>query len=213
MRLLMVMGLALVAFSARAAEVRLRPAATCGSGVVRLADVADIEAADAALAAALGEIPLCPAPAAGGERSLSQQEVRQLLALSGVERADVNVSGSDQVTIQADQSRSPAAPQAGTPGIRQAAFQTQTKKPQPTPVEPQGDKPTKREQLVERGATVNVVARAAGVRIATSGKALQPGAAGETILVELDSKEKVQARVVASQAVEVAVPGKNGVAH
>jgi len=207
------LGVLLLDGVSSAAEVRLRPTATCGSTVVRLADVAEIEAADASLAAALGEIPLCPAPAVGGERSLSQHDVRQLLVLSGVERADVNVGGSERVTIQAEKSLMHPAPQAGAAGVRQAAFQTQAKKAQPAAPEPPADKLAKREQLVDRGANVSVYARAAGVRIATSGKALQPGAAGETILVEMENKEKVQARVVAAQAVEVAVPGKNGVSR
>jgi flagella basal body P-ring formation protein FlgA len=61
---------------------------------------------------------------------------------------------------------------------------------------------------VERGSSVSVYARAAGVRIATSGKALAHGAAGETISVEMEGgKQRVQAKVVAPQAVEVVVGG------
>jgi len=199
--------LAILAFGqfGTAAEVRLRSSAACASSIVRLADVAEIDSEDAALAAALGEIPLCPAPAAGGERSLSQNDVRQLVALSGVERADVRITGSERVAILAEDVASP--PKSRHPhasGIRQAAFQSPTKK---SPAETRPALPeTKPElvRLVERGASVNVFARAAGVRIATSGKALEAGAAGETISVELEGgREKVHARIVAAQTVEV----------
>ena len=170
------------------------------------------------MAAALAEIPLCPAPAVGSERSLSQDEVRQLLSLSGVERASVQVTGSERVALLVDHSRSAPgrSSQIGVSGVRQAIFETTAgHKPAVQRLAAASPKTlpaaaTAPVRLVERGANVNVVARAAGVRIATSGKALQPGIAGETILVELEgNKEKVQARVVGPQAVEVAVAEKN----
>src|SRR5689334_20355340 len=71
---------------AQAAEVRLRSAAGCSAAVVRVADVAEVFAEDARIANALAEITLCPAPGPGSTRTLSQSEVQQLLALSGVDR-------------------------------------------------------------------------------------------------------------------------------
>jgi flagella basal body P-ring formation protein FlgA len=65
-------------------------------------------------------------------------------------------------------------------------------------------------RLVERGAIVSVHARAAGVRISTSGKAIEAGSTGDFVRVELaDSKERVVARVVGPQEVEVAAGGVN----
>ena len=59
---------------------------------------------------------------------------------------------------------------------------------------------------MEKGASVMVHAQTGGIRIRTSGKALEAGSSGETISVELaDSKEKVLARIVGPQMVEVAV--------
>jgi len=214
MRILLLLGTLVLANVAAAADVRLRSSVTCSSSIVRLADVAEIDTDDAVLAAALAEIPLCPAPAAGSEKTLSQHDVRQLLGLSGVERTDIQLTGSESVTLRTDTSRPQPSPSRalGMNGVRQAAFE------KPTAMKPFATRPAaeiappapKLELLIERGSSVNVLARAAGVRIAASGKALQPGAAGDTILIELaDSKEKVQARVVAAQTVEIAVGGKN----
>ena len=188
-----------------AAEVRLRASAACSTSVVRLADVAEIEADDAQLVAALGDIPLCPAPATGGERTLTQHDVRQLLSLSGVERTDIRISGSERVAVLGEQAALPGQPRPQrTAGIRQAAFELPGKK---TPTEIRPATPEKQPAaalLVQRGASVDVYARAAGVRVATSGKALAAGAAGDTIQVELEGgREKVHARVIAAQTVEV----------
>jgi hypothetical protein len=191
--------------SAQAAEVRLRASAACSSSVVRLADVAEIEAEDPALLAALGDIPLCPAPAMGGERTLTQQDVRQLLALSGVERSDIRVTGSERVAVLGEQTALPAQARPQRPaGVRQAAFELPDKK---SPTEIRLALPERQPDvapLIQRGASVNVYARAAGVRVATSGKALAAGATGDTIQVELEGgREKVHARIVAAQTVEV----------
>ncbi len=210
MRFALFVGLLAGLQSVDAAEVRLRASAVCASTVVRLSDVAEIDAEDPALAAALAEIPLCPAPAAGGERSLSQHDVRQLLALSGVEPALVRITGSERVAILGENVASSLQPRHPLPsGIRQAAFQSPAKKP-PAAIRPAlPEKAPEPAKLVERGASVNVFARAADVRVATSGKALEAGAAGETILVELEGgREKVHALIVAAQTVEVLAPAR-----
>lgn len=197
-----------------AAEVRLRASATCSAAVVRLADVAEIEAADAALAAALAEIPLCPAPAVGSEKSLTQQDVRQLLAFSGLERGDVQVTGSESVTVLVDATRVSAgrSRQVGAAGVRQALFVAPTSKrpgasrpaaapaaaitPVPTPV-----------KVVERGSSVTAISRKPGICVTETGKATQAGAIGDSILIEL-AGGKAQARIVAPQTVEVVSAGK-----
>src|SRR4051812_28961540 len=118
--------------AAKGAEVRLRSAAVCGGTVTRVADVAEVFAADHRVANALADIPLCPAPAAGQSRVVSQEEIRQLLDLSGVERKTAAVTGSETVTItrEASPRHSPAIKQplvAG--GIRQAAFEVEAELP------------------------------------------------------------------------------------
>jgi len=208
--------LLLFALPLTAAEVRLRSSAVAAGAVVRLADVADITSQDPALSEALGEIPLCPAPAAGRERSLHQYELRQLLKVSGVEPGRATVTGSEAVRISFQAADHPLArikrPLAAS-GVRQAAFETsaepidRTAVPKdPIPSEPARLSP-KDGVLVERGAVVTVQARVAGVRITTSGKALDEGGAGATIGVELaDSKQRVLAQVTGPQKVEVTAP-------
>src|SRR5689334_16750080 len=92
-------GVLLVAATSNAADVRLRSAAVCGGSVVRVADVAEVFGDDQRFAQSLADLPLCPAPAAGRQRVLSQDEVRQLLEFSGVERKLVTITGSETVTI------------------------------------------------------------------------------------------------------------------
>src|SRR6476619_4387977 len=117
--------LVLVAMAAPAAEVRLRSSAACRAPVVRLADVAEVFADDQRLATALAEIPLCPAPAAGKQRFLSQQDVRQLLVLSGVDSDAARVTGSDTVSVTSDGATSASLPKRPSvaDGVRQAAFE------------------------------------------------------------------------------------------
>jgi hypothetical protein len=202
------------------AEVRLRSTAGCSAAVVRLADVAEIHTDDVRLGEALAEIPLCPAPTGGSTRSLSQHDVRQLLALSGVEKKTAQVTGSAAVAISAQGTRPLAQgrPLLVASGVRQAAFAVdaagdQTKEPAslpPAPFSPPVPKPSEPAALIERGSSVTIKAQTAGVRITTSGKALDAGAAGETIGVELfDTKQRVLARVIGPQLVEVAVGNRS----
>jgi len=201
-----------------AAEVRLRASIVCPAPVVRLADVAEIRGDDRAVAEALGYVALCPAPAPGSTQQLSQHQIRQLLTLSGVQPAQVVVTGSEAVELLAEGSVPPsrrAAPPAGT--IRQVLFtDDDSTGPAPNPIPPMIT-PTPRTLApprgdaanlpqVQRGAVVTISSRRPGIRITTSGKALEAGSAGDTIGVELaDSRERVQARVVGPQTVEIVV--------
>jgi flagella basal body P-ring formation protein FlgA len=209
--------LLLFALPLSAAEVRLRSSAVAGGAVVRLADVADITSPDPALSEALGEIPLCPAPAAGRERSLHQQEVRVLLTLSGVEAGRATVTGSEAVRIGFQTAGQPMTrikrPLAAS-GVRLAAFETSAEpvdraaaaRQSPDPAEP-ARLDVKDAVLVARGEVVTVQARVAGVRLTTSGKALDDGSAGATIGVELaDTKQRVLGQVTGPQKVEVTAP-------
>jgi flagella basal body P-ring formation protein FlgA len=194
-----------------AVEIRLRSTATSGSSIVRLADVAEV-IGEPQVASALTDVPLCPAPAAGQERKLSQEDVRQLLTLSGLERSDCVVTGSDFVALTGSSRAASGLPTRRpliASGVRQAVFEAdinakqrpQRAKPMPPVIEPPAPAAV---PLVERNATVSVSARTAGVRISTSGKALEAGKAGDTINVELaDSKQRILATITGPQAVEV----------
>jgi hypothetical protein len=206
------------AAAANAADLRLRSGAVCATSVVRVADVAEVFASDYRLAQSLAEVPLCPAPAAGRERVLTQEHIRQLVELSGAEKKSFTITGSETVTITTG-GTSIAATSARQPlvasGVRQAAFEvlappTTPAKPAVLPVAkpanaPLADaKPTPTAPLIAKGAGLTVHARTSGVQITTSGKAIQAGGLNDTIAVELiDSKQKVNARVLDAQTVEI----------
>lgn len=62
------------------------------------------------------------------------------------------------------------------------------------------------EALVQRGDLVTMVARNGGITVTALGKARSNGALGETIIVEnLDSKKRVEGKVIGERMVEVAV--------
>lgn len=197
----------------QAAEVRLRSSVACGSPIVRLADVAEIRDDDPALVKALGTITLCPAPATGSEQTLNLHEIRQILALTGIEPTKILVTGSDHVVLFADSPPVAARKTSIETGfIRQALYSVEAKPdrssapPKPTPIAPAPlTTAMKGVPLVERGAGVTIHSHKPGVRITTSGKAVQAGTAGALIAVELaDSKQRVLARVVGPQVVELA---------
>jgi flagella basal body P-ring formation protein FlgA len=201
---------------ASSAEVRLRSSAVCTGSIVRLADVAEVFADDRRLAQALAETPLCPAPQGGHPRSLSQHDLRQILLVSGVEKS-VAVTGSEAVSISSESAgHASTLPKRSivASGVRQAAFEAEaeTNQKAPSRAKPRqpsppvdDDKPSSSAPLIDKGAIVAVHALAAGIRISTSGKALEAGASGETIPVELaDTKQRVQARIVGPGTVEIA---------
>lgn len=214
-------GMLLCVATANAADVRLRSAAVCGGRVVRVADVAEVFGDDQRLTQAVADLPLCPAPAAGRQRVLSQDNVRQLLEFSGVERKLVTVTGSETVTISGNSSH-PSSRLARQPlvasGIRQAAFEVPSTPTQPAakstaarpaiaqpqPLQTDNTKAPAVLPLIEKGRGLTVLARSAGVQITTSGKAIDGGALGDMINVELaDTKQRVMARITGSQTVEL----------
>lgn len=184
--------------SAEAAEIRLRGEAECGGGVVRLSDVADIVAPETS-DTDLARVVLFPAPSEGTAREVTRQEISQLLVLSGVDLSSCQFSGSEFVTVRKAET-----------AIAVRAIPIRTERAQKTAVKPVSfEKPAKVERtkpavlLVERGSGVTVQSLAPGIKVTEYGKALQRGAAGESILVELADKQKIQARVVGPQLVEV----------
>ena len=210
-----------LADSAAAAEVRLRSSAVCNTAVVRLADIAEIHGDDALLMTALSEVPLCAAPGKGSERQFTQQDIRQLLALSGVEPAAVQVTGSETVTLLTETipgNNQVSRRRTKLPTHRQAVFEVElrngreqiARQPVASPVKPAAATSAlpKPQRLVERNALCTVHARTGGIRVTTQGKALQAGAFGETISIEMaETKERVLGRITGSQIVEVAVAG------
>lgn len=90
----------LAGWSADAAELVLRGDATVASGVVRLADVAQITGADPADAATLEGVLLFPAPSLGKERIVRRGEIVELLALAEIDVKSLFLSGADQIVIR-----------------------------------------------------------------------------------------------------------------
>jgi hypothetical protein len=208
------------ATTANAADVRLRSAAVCVGSVVRVADVAEVFGNDQRLTQSLAELPLCPTPAAGRQKVLSQDDVRQLLEMSGVERKLVTITGSEAVTISGTGTQahgSPVKQPMAVNGVRQAAFEVPATPAQPVSrpaaqraVAPSPFAKIDEEKtpvvlpLIEKGRGLTVVARSSGVQITTSGKAIDAGGLGEMIAVELaDTKQRVFARVTGPQTVEL----------
>ena len=106
--------LILAAWSADAAEVRLKSEAVCSGAIVRLKDVAEIVSADENEAAALAELQLFPVPSVGKPRFVRQGEIRELLALSDVNLKAVSLSGAEKLVVRRTGQHAPAKPPAAT---------------------------------------------------------------------------------------------------
>lgn len=210
-------------WSAEAAEICLRSEVICSGPLVRLADVAELDADNSELAA----IPLFPAPATGKPRLVQRQEIEQLLHLSDVPLRDCRVTGAESVFVHSGR-------EVIAKTIRRPAYQIvpaaanvvrETTRPQPsvqpatattpippdtaaTPVRPAPAAVVAPEKLVARGQGITVRAVAPGVRITSPGKALADGALGDDITVELaENRLQLQGRVIGPQLVEVRTAG------
>ena len=117
----------LAAWSADAAEVRLKPEAVCSGAIVRLKDVAEIISADQNEAAALAELQLFPVPSAGKARSVRRGEIRELLALSDVNLKAVTLSGAERIIIRRAETHVAAKPQAAATVVPTAYITPSTK--------------------------------------------------------------------------------------
>ena len=82
----------------QAAEIHLKSECNA-SGLVRLGDVAEIHAHDAAEAQQLKEMELFPAPAVGNKTFVRAREVQDLLALRGINLSQHRLTGSSQIEI------------------------------------------------------------------------------------------------------------------
>jgi flagella basal body P-ring formation protein FlgA len=85
--------------------------------VVRLADVAEIDAGEAGREQRLAALPLMPAPAAGTQRFLRRREIADLLAAHGIDLGGVQFEGPDQVEITTAPGNGQATHSAGVSGI------------------------------------------------------------------------------------------------
>ena len=186
-------------------EVRLKSEGEATGPLVRLGDIAEIEGEAAAEGQSLADLALFPAPAASKSRMLRRQELVQLLALCDVPVREWHFSGADSVEIRAGDK---AAKTIVRPALHLIPSRSFVKTDETrTPDKPADASPEKLEPLIKRNSLVTVYSIAAGVRVTTSGKSLADAAKGQPVLVELeDNKEKVLARVVGPQLVEIRVP-------
>lgn len=95
----MVVALHVLAMDVAATEVKLRARVVTGSSVVRLGDVAEIKADDAAEQRRLAGLLLMPAPAPGTQRFLRQREVQDVLAAHGEDLGRVQCLGASQILV------------------------------------------------------------------------------------------------------------------
>jgi flagella basal body P-ring formation protein FlgA len=104
--------LTLAAWSADAAEIRLKSEAVCCGGIVRLKDVAEISAANEQEVATLAELQLFPVPTVGKPRNVRRGEIRELLALSDVNLKAITFSGAERLVVRRETQHSAAKPKS-----------------------------------------------------------------------------------------------------
>lgn len=119
--------LTLAAWSADAAEVRLKSEAVCSGAIVRLKDVAEILSSDENEAAALAELQLFPIPGAGKVRCVRRGEIRELLALSDVNLKAVTLSGAEKLVVRRAETHNSAKPTAAAEVVPTAFITPSTK--------------------------------------------------------------------------------------
>ena len=101
LRALFLLAAVVVAQSAaQGAELRLRAECTPTGAMVRLGDVAEVLANDTAVVAQLSTVELFPVPAAGAQRYVRLREVQDLLLLRGVNLAQHQFAGANQVLVR-----------------------------------------------------------------------------------------------------------------
>lgn len=83
-----------------AAVIDVRSTASAASGLIRLSDVADIDAADPQLQRQLAAVTLGPVPAPGRKQRITQQTIRQRLLAHGINLSDIEFTGHSVVMIE-----------------------------------------------------------------------------------------------------------------
>ena len=203
-RLLFCLVLLAAGSVAGGAELRLRSSVLCSTAVVRLGDLAEIAADEPPAAEQLAKVALFPAPRAGGSRQLDRNQVQQLLAISGIDLEGVQITGSDFVVVQSSNSK-PAAESVKRGGAKSAVRPASHEALAPPTTSPKVAAPAPEPlPLVERGDSVTIHSKAAGVRVTISGKALRQGALGDEVEIELaDKKQKVLGRITGPRQIEI----------
>jgi hypothetical protein len=192
--------MALLRSAAEGGEIRLRGAAEVSGPLVRLGDVAEIDGVQAADGQSLADLALFPSPGEGKSRLLRRQELIQLLSLCDMPVREWRFGGADTVEIRTG---GKPAKTIVRPALHLIPSQSLVRKADHKAKQ----SPDQAQPLVKRNSLVTVHSIAAGVRVTTSGKTLADAAKGQPVLVELDdNKEKVLARVVGPQLVEIRVP-------
>lgn len=90
---------ALLATTASAAEIRLKPATVIDAPIVRLGDLAEVTAPFASDAEALASIELFPAPIPASSRYVRSREIIDLLVRRGVDFSVHRISGAEATKI------------------------------------------------------------------------------------------------------------------
>lgn len=88
-----------------AAELSLRANAICDRPIVTLGDLCEIRGSDPIADAALADIPLFPAPPIGERRFVSRQEIRDILALRGIDLRPHAWTGATMIGLTSAPSR------------------------------------------------------------------------------------------------------------
>lgn len=101
----------------RAAEVRLQSEARPAATIVRLGDVAEIFAVDAAEAERLAAIELMPSPPVGTKRYVRARDLMDALAVRGVNLGVHRFSGASVVTVSMAIEKEPPPPKIPPPPI------------------------------------------------------------------------------------------------
>ena len=96
-----VAGLAVLLLSARgdAAELKLRGEVRTQKSLLTLGDLADIYAAEPQEAKSLAAVELMPAPASGNRQFVRLRDIQDLLAIRGVNMAELQFTGAGQVLV------------------------------------------------------------------------------------------------------------------
>lgn len=88
------------------ASIRFKAECRCQGSLVRLGDIAEIEADNEQQKAKLSQIELFPAPSLRGFRTIRSQEIKDLLSLKSIDLTSIRFSGARRVKIYGSKARS-----------------------------------------------------------------------------------------------------------
>ena len=109
------------ASAGRAAELSPRENAICAGPVATLGDLCEIRGMDPAADAALADIPLFPAPPVGERRFVSRDEIRNILALRGIDLRPHSWAGAAVVGLTSAPGRAADQDEPVSAVVRQRA--------------------------------------------------------------------------------------------